>query len=72
MVASIKLPKLPDRTPSKLTITVLPDLHQALQDYASAYAQVYGVQVSVADLIPAILADYLDGDRTFRQRQKGS
>src|SRR3546814_7620770 len=33
-MAAIKLGKLPDRTPVKLTISILPDLKQALDDYA--------------------------------------
>lgn len=30
----LKLAKLPDRTPVKLAITITPDLHEALHDYA--------------------------------------
>src|SRR3546814_9388346 len=37
-MAAIKLGKLPDRTPVKLTISILPDLKQALDDYASLYS----------------------------------
>lgn len=69
-MSAIKLPKLPDRTPVKLTITVMPDLHRALQDYAESYAQAYGSEVAVADLVPAILADYLDRDRAFKAKRK--
>lgn len=35
-MAELKLGKLPDRMPIKLTITVLPDLNKRLQDYAAA------------------------------------
>ena len=38
-MASIKLPRLPDRKPMKMVIAVLPDLHDSLTDYAAAYAQ---------------------------------
>lgn len=38
----LKLGKLPDRTPVKLAITVSPDLHQTLQQYAALYAEAYG------------------------------
>ena len=41
-MTELKLPRIPDRTPVKLTILVLPDLHQALGDYATLYRQVYG------------------------------
>jgi hypothetical protein len=33
-MADPKLPKLPDRTPVKLSISVTPDLHRALLGYA--------------------------------------
>ena len=41
-MAELRLPKLPDRTPVKLSITVSPELHRSLGDYAAAYEQAYG------------------------------
>ena len=38
----LKLAKLPDRMPVKLTITVQPDLAQALREYAAVYRATYG------------------------------
>ena len=61
----LKLARLPDRTPIKLAITVTPDLHQMLQQYASLYAETYGCEESVAELVPAMLATFLDSDRSF-------
>lgn len=52
--------KLPDRTPVKVTISIAPDLHAALQHYATIYASAYGVLPSVADLIPAMLSVFLE------------
>ena len=34
----LKLAKLPDRVPVKITISVAPELNQALADYAALYA----------------------------------
>ena len=68
----LKLAKLPDRTPIKLAITITPDLHQALQEYATLYASAYGREEPVAELVPAMLAAFLEGDRTFaRSRVAG-
>ena len=61
----LRLARLPDRTPVKVTIILPPSLHQALQDYARVYAAAYGQEEPIAELIPAILASYLDGDRAF-------
>jgi hypothetical protein len=64
-MAELRLAKLPDRTPIKLAIQVTPDLHQALTDYAALYANAYEREETIADLIPAMLAAFLDSDRGF-------
>ena len=64
-MAELKLPKLPDRTPVKLAITITPDLQNALRDYAAIYAQAYGIEEPVVELIPAMLTAFLDSDRNF-------
>ena len=66
-MAGIRLQKLPDRSPVKLTISVLPDLNQRLAAYADFYRQTYGSEEPVAELIPAMLAAFLDSDHTFRR-----
>jgi hypothetical protein len=66
------LPKLPDRTPVKLSITVSPELHRALGDYAAAYEQAYGQAEPVSELIPAMLASFLESDRGFARQRKRS
>ena len=66
-MADLRLPKLPDRTPVKVTISVSPDLKQVLDEYAAAYAEAYGSDEAVSDLIPAMLASFLDGDRGFQR-----
>ena len=67
----LRLPKLPDRTPVKITITVAPELNQSLADYAGLYAEVYGRAEPVQELIPAMLASFLDGDKAFARRRRG-
>jgi hypothetical protein len=64
-MASLKLAKLPDRTPVRLTIAVTPELHQALVEYAEIYARTYDREEPLAELIPAMLASFLGGDRAF-------
>lgn len=70
-MAELRIAKLPDRNPVKLAISVMPDLHDALQDYAKLYADTYGQADAVLDLIPAMLASFLDGDREFQKARKG-
>ena len=69
-MADLKLAHIPDRTPVKLTITLLPDLHQALQDYALIYAETYGREEPVGELVPAILSAFLDSDRAFAKARE--
>ena len=70
-MADLKLARLPDRTPVKLGISIMPDLHQDIIDYAAHYARAYGAEVQVADLIPAMLANFIESDRGF-QRMRGA
>jgi len=69
-MVEIKLGRLPDRTPVKLAITITPDLQGALNDYAAIYAQAYGREEPVAELIPAMLTAFLESDRNFARARE--
>lgn len=64
-MTELKLSRIPDRTPVKLTISLMPDLHAALTDYAHAYKEAYGKEETVGNLIPAMLEAFLASDRAF-------
>lgn len=68
-MADLKLAKLPDRTPVKLTITITPDLQAALQSYANLFAANYGVEEPITELIPAMLSAFLESDRSLMRRR---
>jgi hypothetical protein len=63
----MKLAKLPDRTPVKMTIMLTPSLAKRLREYAEFYAETYGNKEEVADLIPFMLEAFLDSDVEFRK-----
>ncbi|WP_343616921.1 DUF2274 domain-containing protein [Novosphingobium sp.] len=67
-MVDLKLGKLPERVPVKLTISVHPDLNGRLLDYAAAYAEAYGQQEPLTELIPAMLSAFLESDRSFARR----
>jgi len=69
-MAELKLPKLPDRTPVKLTITVGAEVHQMLKDYAEAYQAAYGAVEQVVDLIPFMLEAFVQSDKAFVRPSK--
>jgi hypothetical protein len=66
----MKLSKLPDRTPVKLSMTLPPNLAARLRDYADFYAETYGTREEVADLVPFMLEAFLDGDTDFRRASR--
>lgn len=51
-MSDLKLPALPDRTPVKMSIHVMPELSDALSDYAKMYATAYGREELVSALVP--------------------
>ncbi|OAZ12399.1 hypothetical protein TH15_17595 [Thalassospira profundimaris] len=68
----MKLAKLPDRKPVKLTVTVNAGLNRKLRDYATLYRETYGESEAVAELIPFMLEAFLENDRVFvRARKEG-
>ena len=69
-MGDLKLAKLPDRTPVKITISVSPELHRGLADYAAAYEAAYGEAEPVTGLIPAILSAFLENDRESARARK--
>jgi len=70
-MADLRLPKLPDRTPVKLSIQVTPQLFADLTRYAGLYREAYGQEEAIADLIPPMLTAFLDSDRAFAKARSG-
>lgn len=67
---TLRLPKLPDRAPVKMTIAVDPALHAMLHAYANVYRETYGTEEPLTELIPYMLKSFLESDRGFvRARQ---
>lgn len=69
---ALRLAKLPDRTPVKITMTVSPELNRMLQDYAAFYAKSYSAEESVAELCPYMLQAFMEADRGFQKARKGA
>jgi len=67
---SLRLEKLPDRTPVRMTVAVNPDLAAALTDYAAIYQQTYGEAEKPEALIPAMLENFLGNDAGFKRARR--
>lgn len=69
-MAELKLARLPDRTPVKISFLATPDLHQMLADYAALYRATYQAGADIADLVPAMLETFLAGDKAFAKARR--
>ncbi|WP_064742184.1 DUF2274 domain-containing protein [Inquilinus limosus] len=69
---NLKLGRLPDRTPAKISFQASPDLARALQAYAELYRETYRHPASVSDLVPYMLESFLASDRAFARARKES
>jgi len=67
---SLKLGKLPDRTPAKLTIMIEPDLLAALNAYADVYEATYGKREPIEQLAPVMIERFLNSDAAFKRARK--
>lgn len=66
----LKLSRLPDRVPVKITFMASPDLSRALQLYADLYRESYGQEEPVSELVPFMLQNFLDADRQFAKMMR--
>ena len=66
----LKLDRLPNRKPVKLTITLEPETFDALEDYARIYAEEYGDEESVNVIASYMIGDFMEGDAAFKRRRK--
>jgi hypothetical protein len=71
LMAELRLAKLPERTPVRVTISLPPELKRSLDEYAALYREVYGQAEPVEALVPAMLGAFLEADRSFARRCRG-
>ena len=67
---TLKLDRLPNRKPVKLTITLEPETFDALEDYARIYAEEYGDEEPVNVIASYMIGDFMEGDAAFKRRRK--
>ncbi len=66
-MSDLKLAKLSDRSPLKLSLSISSDLKHDLQDYSRLYAITYGRTEQITELIPAMLKSFLESDHVFQR-----
>lgn len=68
--STIKLDPLPNRKPVKLTLTLDPEVFDALEDYARIYAEQYGNGEPVHAIAASMISGFMDSDAAFRRARK--
>lgn len=66
----LRIAKLPDLTPVKMTVSMEPELHKTLEDYALIYSESYGETVKPSTLVPSMIAGFLAKDNGFKRARK--
>jgi len=70
-MANVSIDRLhSDQPPQRYRVEVDPDLQAELELYAAAYEQDYGTKPKMADLIPALVAQFLAKDRDFKKYKR--
>ena len=67
---TLRIGKLPDLTPVKLTVSLNPEVHKMLEDYARIYSDNYGEAVKPSQLIPSMIDGFLATDNGFKRARK--
>lgn len=66
---SIK-PLSTDEKPTKYRVEVGPQLQEELELYGQAYAEEYGTEPKIAELLPVMIEQFLAKDREFKRFKK--
>lgn len=66
----LRIGKLPDMTPVKMTLSLDREVYQMLEDYARIYGESYGETIRPAELAPSMIAGFLASDNGFRRARK--
>lgn len=67
---TLRIAKLPNLTPVKLTLSIEPEVHRMLEDYAKIYSDNYGEVVKPAELVPSMITGFLATDNGFKRARK--
>ena len=67
---SLKIGRIPNRTPVKMTVALEPGLKADIDAYASLYEKSYGEAVASNALVPVMLKAFLASDVGFRRARK--
>jgi hypothetical protein len=67
---SLKIGPVNERTSVRLGVSLPPEVHEALADYALVHAQEFGREIPLADLAALMIERFLQSDAAFKRARK--
>ncbi|MGE0180744.1 MAG: DUF2274 domain-containing protein [Parvularculaceae bacterium] len=67
---TLKIGAIPERKAVRITLSLPPDVHEALADYAAIHAAEFGRKAQVNELAVLMIERFLDSDAAFRRARK--
>ncbi|HBK90921.1 MAG TPA: DUF2274 domain-containing protein [Parvularcula sp.] len=67
---NLKIGAIPERKAVRITLSLPPDVHEALGDYAAIHTAEFGRKTPVNDLAILMIERFLNSDAAFRRARK--
>jgi len=67
---NLKIGAIPERKPVKITVSLPPDIGDALDDYAEIHAREFGRKTPVGELAALMIEQFLNSDAAFKRARK--
>jgi len=67
---SLKIGAIPERKSVRITLSLPPDIHAMLADYAVIHAKEFGKNTPASELAVLMIERFLNSDTAFRRARK--
>ncbi len=67
---SLKIGAIPERKAVRITLSLPPDVREALADYAAIHAKEFGRRTPIGELAALMIERFLNSDAAFRRARK--
>ncbi|MGE0183972.1 MAG: DUF2274 domain-containing protein [Parvularculaceae bacterium] len=64
---TLKIGAIVERKPAKITLSLPPDVHEALSDYAVIHAREFGTKAPISELAALMIEQFLNSDAAFKR-----
>jgi len=67
---SLKIGAVPERKSVRIALSLPPDIHAMLADYAAIHAREFGTKTPASELAVLMIERFLNSDAAFRRARK--